>query len=212
MLTQVPVKTQALTYSQKSTIAQVISWDMQRTITALEVEAIKLLADGIYVTKLTGGRSWHIHRDSFKAIHAQQMEQVEAVATIAQVTKEVESYLEKQAATLTRHCRSLNQISKSLWQVIGAAGNAYEVTVSRNSYGFISTLTCTCKAGRHNRDCYHKRDVKEAIARQDSQRIATQNQAALTAGTKVLGDGSVAIDERFYQLMGKGSQVRRRRR
>lgn len=63
----------ALNITEKAAIAAVITWDsLGKLFTAEEVETIKMVENTLIV-KLTGDRSYPIHKESFKAIRNQQL-------------------------------------------------------------------------------------------------------------------------------------------
>jgi hypothetical protein len=127
-----------------------------------------------------------------------------------------------------------NNGTTSIWQVIGETGNLY--LVSHNIVS--GKTKCGCKAASFGRTCYHATTVKQVAAVQEcksdvviaptryrspaergipslrleqrasEEEIREENEKALKRGALALSDGTVAVNDRFYQLMGSVSQVR----
>lgn len=66
-----------LTLADKQIIADVLTWDTQREVSASEVETIAIQHDILWV-KLTDNRAIPLHVETFRAIRRQQLEQREA--------------------------------------------------------------------------------------------------------------------------------------
>lgn len=54
-----------------------------------------------------------------------------------------------------RKVQSINQVSRSYYEVVGSTGNVYSYDAWADS--------CNCPAGQNNRDCYHAQAVREQI-------------------------------------------------
>ena len=65
-----------LTLTDKQIIASVLTWDCQRKVSASEVETIAIQHDIVWV-KLTDNRAIPLHVETFKAIRAALLEQIE---------------------------------------------------------------------------------------------------------------------------------------
>lgn len=69
-------------------------------------------------------------------------------------------------AKQSKQPREVIRLSAYLWKVVGATSNIYLVDT-------FDKHTCNCKAGQHNRDCYHVAAVKQAEA-DDLARVAAR--------------------------------------
>lgn len=77
--TQIPPKSDRspLTLADRKIIADVLTWDTQREVSASEVETIAIQHDIVWV-KLTDNRAIPLHVETFRAIRRQQQEPREA--------------------------------------------------------------------------------------------------------------------------------------
>lgn len=85
---------------------------------------------------------------------------------------------------------------QELWEVVNDQGKVYCLQGIRNGYGGLS-LTCPCEAGKYGRTCYHTKAVKAA----DQEWVHAENRG-MSRGAIAQADGTVKIDDGFYQAMG----------
>lgn len=90
MISQTLVKRSPLSLDDRLTIAQALTWDLQREVHPEEIEGIRLDHDILWV-KLSSGSN-PIHRETFKSILATQRQQ--------QAQSELNQYIETQAQEL----------------------------------------------------------------------------------------------------------------
>ncbi len=74
-----------LTYADKQIVANVLTWDCQRSVSAEEIETIAITHDILWV-KLTDHRAVPIAVSTFRNIRRQQLEQQSQQPPVADVT------------------------------------------------------------------------------------------------------------------------------
>jgi hypothetical protein len=95
-----------------------------------------------------------------------------------------------------------NLFKEEAWEVLTDKDVLYRIKGIRNSYGGVS-FYCSCEAGKHSKQCYHVKAIKES----EKKRVQIENEK-IKRGAIALPDGTVQIDEQFYRTMGDVRQNR----
>lgn len=82
-------KNDPLTHADRQIIADVLTWDTQREVTAEEIEALAIVHDIVWI-KLTDNRAVPLHVETFRAIRHQQLEQQDDIEYVTRLEEKLE--------------------------------------------------------------------------------------------------------------------------